>query len=191
MSFGNSVYYTKAGFWDNDIPNVDDKVKEQIMSALRESDQGERIIGLCGQDKRVNHFVKTGIRRSERDQLFQKIVTATVTNKPNITKIQTQIGDSIGLNFDDKMNLAESTFWMCFGNNKRITIAERAVLLCSKMKELETVLVTLSDLHGRLDLGEIGIPFGEDRNGYKILLTSTNVELIRLHIIHLALWSKA
>jgi hypothetical protein len=46
------------------------------------------------------------------------------------------------------------------------------------MKELQTVLVVLSDLHGRLDFGEIGIPFGEDRNGYKILLTSTNVEVL-------------
>jgi hypothetical protein len=81
MSFGNSVHYTKASFWDNDIPNVDDKVKEQIMSALRESDEGERIIGSCGPDKRVGHSVKTAIRIAKRDQLFQKTVTATVTKK--------------------------------------------------------------------------------------------------------------
>jgi hypothetical protein len=93
------------------IPNIDDdKVKEQIMGALRVSDQGQNIIGLCGPDKRVEHFVKTAIRRAERDQLFQKIVTAIVTKKPDITKIQTQIGDAIGLNFDDKTNLSESTF---------------------------------------------------------------------------------
>jgi hypothetical protein len=119
------------------IPNIDDdKVKEQIMGALRVSDQGQNIIGLCGPDKRVEHFVKTAIRRAERDQLFQKIVTAIVTKKPDITKIQTQIGDAIGLNFDDKTNLAESTFCMCFGNNKGTTTAEKALLLFAKMKEL-------------------------------------------------------
>ncbi|KAK2384377.1 putative disease resistance protein [Trifolium repens] len=179
MSFGNSVHYTKASFWDNDIPNVDDKVKEQIMSALRESDEGERIIGLCGPDKRVGHSVKTAIRIAERDQLFQKTVTATVTKKLDITKIQTQIGDAIGLNFDDlQTDLVESTSCMCFGNNKRMTTAQRAIFLCSKIKELQTVLVVLSDLHGRLDLGEIGIPFGEDHNGCKILITSTSVEVL-------------
>jgi hypothetical protein len=83
---------------------VDDRVMEQIMGALRVRDQGESIIGLCGPDKRVKASVKTSIRRSERDRLSQKIVTATVTKKPDITKIQTQIGAAIGLNFNDKMN---------------------------------------------------------------------------------------
>jgi hypothetical protein len=46
------------------------------------------------------------------------------------------------------------------------------------MKELQTVLVVLYDLHGRFDLGEIGIPFGEDHNGCKILLTSTSLEVL-------------
>jgi hypothetical protein len=160
------------------ILGVDDKFKEQIMDALRVSNQGENIIGLCGLDKRVNHSVKTTIRRAQRDQLFQNIVTATVTKMPDITKIQTQIGDAIGLNFDDKMNVAKSTLCICFGNKKRMTIAKRALLLCSKMKELQTVLVVLYDVHGRLDLGEIGIPFGEDHIGCKILLTSTSVEVL-------------
>ncbi|PNX56993.1 CC-NBS-LRR resistance protein, partial [Trifolium pratense] len=129
------------------IPNMD-KVKEQIMDALRVRDQGENIFGLCGPNKRVDYFVETTIRRAERDRLFQNIVTTTVTEKPDITKIQTEIGDAI----------------------------ERARLLFAKMKELQTVLVVLYDLHGRLDLGEIGIPFGEDHNGCKILLTSTSLE---------------
>jgi disease resistance protein RPS2 len=126
------------------------------------TDQGENIIGLCGPDKRVKASVKTSIRRSERDQLSQKIVTATVTKKPDITKIQTQIGDAIGLSFDDKTDTAESTCCMCFGNNKRTTTAARAHLLCARMKELQTVLVVLYDLCGRLGLCEIGIPFGKD-----------------------------
>ncbi|XP_045819566.1 probable disease resistance protein At5g47260 isoform X2 [Trifolium pratense] len=159
------------------IPNMD-KVKEQIMDALRVRDQGENIFGLCGPNKRVDYFVETTIRRAERDRLFQNIVTTTVTEKPDITKIQTEIGDAIGLNFDDKRDLAESNCCMCFGNNKRITTAERARLLFAKMKELQTVLVVLYDLHGRLDLGEIGIPFGEDHNGCKILLTSTSLEVL-------------
>ncbi|CAJ2677325.1 unnamed protein product [Trifolium pratense] len=177
MSYGKPEYIG-ASFGNMYIPNVDDKVKEQIMDVLRVRDQGENIIGLCGTDKRVEHSVKTTIRRAERDQLFQNIVTATVTKKPDITKIQTQIGDAIGLNFDNKTDLAKSNYCMCFGNNKRITNAETAVLLCAKMKELQTVLVVLYDLHGRLNLCEIGIPFGEDHNGCKILLTSTSLEVL-------------
>ncbi|XP_058734103.1 probable disease resistance protein At5g47260 [Vicia villosa] len=160
------------------ISNVDDKVKEQIMDALRVRDQEESIIGLCGPDKIVEASVKIVIRRAERDQLFEKIVTATVTKKPDITNIQMQIGDAIGLNFDDKTDLAESTCCTCFGYRKRMRTAERAHLLCAKMKELQTVLVVLYDLRGRLDLGEIGIPFGEDHNGCKILLASTNLEVL-------------
>jgi disease resistance protein RPS2 len=177
MSFEECDAFVGANLWEY-IPNVDDKVKEQFMDALRVRDQGENLIGLCGPDKRVKHFVKTVIRRVVKDQLFQNIVTVTVTKKLDITKIQTQVGDAIGLNFDDKSDLAESNCCMCFGNNKRITTAERALLLCAKMKELQAVLVVLYDLHGRLDLGEIGIPFGEDHNGCKILLTSTSVEVL-------------
>ncbi|CAK8578601.1 unnamed protein product [Lathyrus sativus] len=167
-----------AGLENSNSSKVDDKVKKQIMDALLVRDQGENIIGLCGPDKRVEDSVKTVIRRAERDQLFQKIVTAIVTKKPDIRNIQMQIGDDIDLNFDDKMNLTESTFCMCFGNNKRMATAERASLLCAKMKELQTVLVVMYDLHGRLDLGEIGIPFGEDHNGCKILLSSRNLEVL-------------
>lgn len=163
---------------DNRIPNMDDRVKDQIMDALRVRDQGENIIGLCGPDERGKASVTTVMRRSERDQLFEKIVTATVTKKPDITQIQTQIGDAICLNFDDKIALAESSCCMFYGNNKRIRTAERALLLCAKMKELQTILVVMYDLHGRLDLSEIGIPFGEDHKGCKILLTSTNLEVL-------------
>ncbi|CAJ2677330.1 unnamed protein product [Trifolium pratense] len=170
-----------AANWSNSratyIPNVDDTVKQQIMDALRVRNQGENIIGLCGPDKRVQHFANTAIRIAERDQLFQKIVTTTVTKKPDINNLQTQIGDAIGLNFDDKGGVVKSTWWK-FGNNKRISTAERAALLCAKMKELQTVLVVLHDVHGRLEFGEIGIPFGDDHNGCKILVTSTSVQVL-------------
>ncbi|XP_045824016.1 disease resistance protein RPS5-like [Trifolium pratense] len=159
------------------IPSTDDKVKLQIMDALRVRDQGENIIGLCGSVKRVEHFAKTAIRRAERDQLFQEIITTNVTKKPDITKIQAQIGEAIGLNFDDKGVVVKSTWWK-FGNNKRISTAERAALLCAKMKELQPVLVVLHDVHGRLEFGEIGIPFGDDHNGCKILVTSTSVQVL-------------
>jgi len=67
---------------------------------------------------------------------------------------------------------------MCFGISKITTTAERAHLLFAKMKELRTVLIVMYDLHRRLSLGEIGIPFGKDRNGCKILLTSTSLEVL-------------
>ncbi|CAL5214208.1 unnamed protein product [Lathyrus oleraceus] len=163
---------------NGNISNVDDKVKEQIMDALRVRDQEEKIIGLCGPDKRVGASVKTVMRRVERDGLFKKIVTATVTKKQDITNIQMQIGDAIGLYFDDMTDLAESTCFMFFSSSKNTRTTERANLLCAKMKDLHTILVVLYDLHGRLDLGEIGIPFGEDHNGCQILLTSTSLEVL-------------
>jgi len=46
------------------------------------------------------------------------------------------------------------------------------------MKELETVLVVVYDLYDRLYLSKIGILFGEDHNGSKLLLTSTNLEVL-------------
>lgn len=61
-----------------------------------------------------------------------------MTNKSDITNIQMQIGDAIGLNFDNKTDLAESICCTCFGYSKRMRTAERANLLCTKMKELQT-----------------------------------------------------
>lgn len=55
---------------------------------------------------------------------------------------------------------------------------ELASRLCSKLKELQSVLVVLYGIHQRLDLGKVGTPFGEDHNGCKILFTSSNDQLL-------------
>jgi len=82
MKFGDWDGYKRASLGDIYIRRMDDRVKEQIMGALRMRHQGESII--VPKDCHSNC-----------DQECMK------------HEIQTQIGDAIGLNFNDKTNVAK------------------------------------------------------------------------------------
>ncbi|XP_028230865.1 uncharacterized protein LOC114411361 [Glycine soja] len=90
-----------------------------------------------------------------RDNLFDLTVMAIVTEKPDMKQIQ-------GV-------LAWEQFRFKFGEE---IVIERAKLLCERIKKQKRILFFLDDLSSGIDLDRVGIPFGIDHTGFKIVLFS-------------------
>ncbi|KAI9403447.1 hypothetical protein POPTR_001G422800v4 [Populus trichocarpa] len=132
---------------------------EQIMKALK--DDTVNMIGLYGMGGvGKTTLVKEVGRRAKELQLFDEVLMATVSQNPNVTDIQHQMADKLGLDIKEKS-----------------TNAGRADRLWQRLKQVEKMLIILDDVWKYIDLKEIGIPIGDDHRGCKILLTTrrTNV----------------
>ncbi|PSS09621.1 Disease resistance protein [Actinidia chinensis var. chinensis] len=128
------------------------KVKE-IMNAL--DDENINVIGICGMGGvGKTTIVKEVFRQANAEKKFDKIVMVVVSRSPNVTKIQDDVAQKLGLKLEN------------FGN------AERVSALTERIKREKKILIILDDVWSRLELEEVGIPFGEDHMGCKILLTS-------------------
>ena len=135
-----------------------EKAFKQIMKALK--DDNVNMIGLYGMGGvGKTTLVKEVGRRAKESQLFDEVLMATVSKNPNVD-IQNQMADKLGLDIKEKS-----------------TNAGRADLLWQRLKKVEKMLIILDDVWYHIDLKEIGIPFGDDHRGCKILLTTrrTNV----------------
>ncbi|XVF77079.1 hypothetical protein PTKIN_Ptkin14bG0011100 [Pterospermum kingtungense] len=131
------------------------KVFEEIMKALADSIMsmiGVYGAGGVGKTTLVNEVVS----QVKEVELFGLVVKAKVTQYPNIEKIQDQIAESFGLTLLEK------------------SIEVRAHWLSESLKKEKKILSVLDDIWAGLDLKEVGIPFGDQHNGCKILLTSRN-----------------
>jgi hypothetical protein len=131
---------------------------KQIMKALK--DDNVNMIGLYGMGGvGKTTLVKEVGRRAEELQLFDKVLMATVSQNPNVIGIQDRLADKLGLDIKEKSKEG------------------RADRLWQRLKQVEKMLITLDDVWKHIDLKEIGIPFGDDHRGCKILLTTrrTNV----------------
>jgi len=126
---------------------------EHIMEALK--DDKVNMIGLCG----MGGVGKTTLVRkvgtiARESQLFDEVLMATVSQNPNVTDIQNQMADKLGL--DITKNSKEG----------------RADQLCQRLKKVEKMLIILDDVWKVIDFQEIGIPLGDGHRGCKILLTT-------------------
>lgn len=92
----------------------------------------------------------------QRDNLFDMFVMTTVKKKPDLRRIQGELGNMLGMQLQEK------------------TLEGRATCLCNRIKMEEKILIILNDLWGAINLGKIGIPFGNDQKGCKILLVSSH-----------------
>ncbi|XVF42840.1 hypothetical protein PTKIN_Ptkin01aG0397700 [Pterospermum kingtungense] len=57
-------------------------------------------------------------------------------------------------------------------------MTRRASRLHERLKQEKKILVVLDDLWARLDLMEVGIPFGDEHRGCTILLTSRDLYVL-------------
>lgn len=96
----------------------------------------------------------------QRDNLFDMFVMTTVKKKPDLRRIQGELGNMLGMQLQEK------------------TLEGRATCLCNRIKMEEKILIILNDLWGAINLGKIGIPFGNDHKGCKILLVSHNQQVL-------------
>nr|AXY97575.1 NB-ARC domain-containing disease resistance protein [Populus tomentosa] len=126
---------------------------EQIMKALK--DDSVNMIGLYGMGGvGKTTLVKEVGRRAKELQLFPEVLMATVSQNPNVTDIQDRMADKLRLDIKEKSREG------------------RADRLRHRLKEVEKMLIILDDVWEDIDLKEIGIPFGDDHRGCKILLTT-------------------
>ncbi|CAK7338457.1 unnamed protein product [Dovyalis caffra] len=126
---------------------------KQIMEAL--NDDKVNMIGLYGMGGvGKTTMVKEVGRRAKESQLFGPVLMAVVSQNPNVTNIQDELADSLGLKFEQR------------------SIKGRADRLWQRLQNEETMLIILDDVWTHIDLQKIGIPFGAAYRGCKILLTT-------------------
>ncbi|XP_034679687.1 probable disease resistance protein At4g27220 [Vitis riparia] len=129
----------------------------EIMQAL--GNENMPMIGVWGMGGvGKTTLVKQVALQAHEDKLFHKVVMANISQTPNIAEIQGKIASMLDLTLDN--------------NN------ERGVRLSKSLKKHEKILVILDNIWGKLDLGEIGIPYGDDHKGCKVLLTSRERQVL-------------
>ncbi|GMI79279.1 hypothetical protein HRI_001597200 [Hibiscus trionum] len=135
------------------------KVFNDIIESLKDSTINMiGVYGMPGVGK--TSLVKEVERQLQEIKLFSSVVTTIVSRSPNVLKIQDQIAESLGLKLEE------------------ISPVIRARRLCERLKKEKNVLIILDDLWKKLDLEEVGIPFGSQQKGCKILLTSRNQHVL-------------
>ncbi|XP_027334921.1 probable disease resistance protein At4g27220 [Abrus precatorius] len=132
---------------------------KEIMEELK--DGGVHIVGVYGMaGVGKSALVKELAWQAEKDGVFDVVVVATVSNSPDVRRIRAEIADGLGLKFDELTELG------------------RASRLRQRIRQEEKILVVLDDVWGKLDLAEVGVPFGEDHEGCKLLVTSRNLTVL-------------
>ncbi|KAJ7978147.1 Disease resistance protein [Quillaja saponaria] len=135
-------------------------IMNKIMEAL--CDPHVKMIGVWGPGGvGKTTLVKSVARRAEGDYLFDTIMMAVVTWKPDPIGIQGQLADMLGLKLE------------------KVSLHGRASRLRSRLMGERTVLIILDDIWENIDLQEVGIPMGDEHGGLKILFTGRDLEVLK------------
>ncbi|KAL4269793.1 hypothetical protein GQ457_HM001380 [Hibiscus cannabinus] len=134
---------------------------KEIMEAVNAKDVN--MIGLHGMPGVGKTTLAKEVGKHALEQkLFDKVVMFTMSQNPNITKIQDKLADMIGLKFE--------------------TTSEegKAEELLNSMKTEMNILIIVDDLWKEVKLETIGIPVGVEHEGCKILLTTRDQKVCTL-----------
>ncbi|KAG8492564.1 hypothetical protein CXB51_009971 [Gossypium anomalum] len=130
----------------------------QIMEAINAKDVN--MIGLHGMPGAGKTTLAKEVGKHVREKkLFNKVVMFTVSQNPNINEIQDKVADIFGLKFQTK------------------TKEGRAEELWSRLGVEKDILIIVDDLWKEIKLESIGIPFGVEHEGCKILLTTRHQQV--------------
>ncbi|KAK8300778.1 hypothetical protein V6Z12_D05G416300 [Gossypium hirsutum] len=122
--------------------------------------KGVKMIGLHGMPGVGKTTLAQEVGKQAREQkLFDKVVMFTMSQNPNINKIQDKVADIFGLNFETSSREG------------------KAEVLFRSMQGVNKILVIIDDLWEELKLERIGIPFGDEHKGCKILLTTRDQQV--------------
>ncbi|CAL5423026.1 unnamed protein product [Camellia sinensis] len=134
-------------------------IVNDVMEAL--TDDSIYVIGICGMGGvGKTTMVKEVAKKVEEKKMFDTTVMVVVSQKPNLINIQGEIAKILDLKI--------------FGGNNLPTGAGE---IRSKILSIGRVLVILDDVWKRLELNDIGIPFGENHKGCKIVMTSRSEDV--------------
>ncbi|TYJ38844.1 hypothetical protein E1A91_A04G021700v1 [Gossypium mustelinum] len=140
------------------ITSTDFMYSESSKSALNQIMEAIKVvnmIGLHGMPGVGKTTLAKEVGKHAREQkLFDKVVMFTMSQNPDINKIQHKVAAVFDLKFRTDI---EDT---------------RAEELFRCMQRVNKILVIVDDLWEELKLETIGIPFGDDHKGCKILLTT-------------------
>ncbi|KAG8492625.1 hypothetical protein CXB51_010038 [Gossypium anomalum] len=136
-------------------PFMDSKSSKLALNQIMEAIKVVNMIGLHGMPGVGKTTLAKEVWNHAREQkLFDKVVMFTMSQNPNIGTIQDKVAEMFGLNF--QTNTEEG----------------RAEELFRSMQGVNKILVIVDDLWEEFKLENIGIPFGDDHKGCKILLTT-------------------
>ncbi|XP_044477263.1 disease resistance protein At4g27190-like [Mangifera indica] len=127
-------------------------IEKEVMKVLIDASNVNKI-GICGMGGiGKTTLVKEISQHVIEAKLFDVVVMAVVSQTPSIMKIQGEIADMLGLtSLPTHSELA------------------RAKLLWERIKKEKRVLIILDDVWAIIKLDDIGIPFGNDHKGCKII----------------------
>ncbi|RHN78289.1 putative P-loop containing nucleoside triphosphate hydrolase [Medicago truncatula] len=162
-SFGHlpplDVVASSSSTRDGEMYDTRESLKKDIVKALGDSTSCNiGIYGLGGVGKTT--LVEKVAQIAKENKLFDKVVKAEVSKKPDIRRIQGEIADFLGLRFEEE------------------SIPGRAERLRQRIKMERSVLIILDNIWTVLDLKETGIPVGDEHNGCKLLMTSRNQDVL-------------
>ncbi|CAL0326476.1 unnamed protein product [Lupinus luteus] len=92
--------------------------------------------------------------KTVKDCSFGIVVSVELSESPDVKTIQVKIAESLGMKKFDVETLCERIF-----------------------KE-ESILIIMDNIWERLDLIEVGVPFGDDHKGCKLLFSSRNLNVL-------------
>ncbi|XP_068488972.1 uncharacterized protein [Phaseolus vulgaris] len=123
------------------------KTMDMFMQALEDSTVNMiGLYGVGGVGKTT--LVKEVAKKAQEKKLFNVVVMANITRNPNITKIQGQIAEMLGMRLEEESEIVRAD-----------RIRKRL------MKEKENTLIILDDLWEGLDLNRLGIPYSDEDDG--------------------------
>ncbi|KAF2304660.1 hypothetical protein GH714_037324 [Hevea brasiliensis] len=129
-------------------------VLEEIMRALK--DNKTNFIGIHGMGGvGKTTLMKEAAKRAQEGRLFTTVAMVVVSQTVDVKKIQDQIAEMLGLKLGEK-------------SSEQV----RASRLHARLKDENRVLIILDDIWARLNLATVGIPFGRDHVGCKIIVTT-------------------
>ncbi|XP_019443819.1 PREDICTED: probable disease resistance protein At4g27220 isoform X2 [Lupinus angustifolius] len=106
-------------------------------------------------------LVKELAWKAVKDCSFGTVVSVELTEYPDVKTIQVKIAETLGMKkFDVE------------------TLDVRASRLRQRICKEESILIIMDNIWERLDLIEVGVPFGDDHKGCKLLFTSRNLNIL-------------
>ncbi|KAJ4721537.1 Disease resistance protein [Melia azedarach] len=140
--------------FDSRLPTL-----ENIRNAVTDPDIS--IIGVYGMGGiGKTTLVKEVARQAKKEKLFDEVIFTELSQSADTKIIQGEIAEKLGLELHEE------------------TEPGRASRLCARLKNQKKILVVLDNIWKHLDLENVGIPYGDDHKGCKVLLTARDRDVL-------------